>query len=244
MATNISVLVKFSDNSFTYLRNAVSEDTLTEITTDASGLLNITGGLSVGQSNQGKMATHALAKVQTDSATTGALAGAGLYDPQGTFICPIQGGGSAVSGLPKLVKPVRMVTGVKIQAQWQAIADAVQIGSIVVYCQSGKCDWFTATAVDDQDVAFTNKDGSSFGAALAGQTVVGAYSTYSAEKGLADTGVADGVNAFFIESAAGTLKMMYSPSLGGGTSVDRPTPFVMSSYKVDQNDTATCRANV
>ena len=58
MATNASAICKFSDGSISYLRNAVTLDAKTELLTDASGLVNQAGGLSVGQANQGKTMTH------------------------------------------------------------------------------------------------------------------------------------------------------------------------------------------
>ncbi len=242
MATNVSATIRFSDGSMTYLRDAVSADTLTEIQTDASGLLNITGDLSVGVANQGKTATHCLVKVQTDSAATGAFGYAAFYGTQGEVLCPAQGGGSSVTGLPKLVKPVRMQSGVAFKVFWQAVADAVQYASVAVYCSSGKCDIFQGLAVDATNVSMTNKDGNTWGEALAGQTVVAAYSTYSATYGLADTGVADGIGGLYVESASGQLLGMFSPALGAGE--QSPAPYVQQPIRVSQNDTLTCRANV
>jgi hypothetical protein len=242
LATHVSAIIRFSDGSMTFLRDDVSADTLTELQTDASGLLNITGNLSVGVANQGKVATHAICKVQTDSATTGAFGYAAFYGTQGEVLCPVQGGGYKVSGIPKLVKPVRMQSGVQLKVFWQAVADAVQQASVAVYCASGKCDIFSATAVDDTDVSMVNKDGNTWGEALAGQTVVAGYATYSATNGLADTGVADGIDAFFVESASGQLLGMYPPALGAHGI--EPVPYLAQSIRVSQNDTLTCRANV
>lgn len=242
MATHISVLVRFSDGSFTFLRDDVSEDTLTEIQTDASGLLNITANISVGVANQNKVATHAMAKVQTDSAQTGAFGYGAFYGPQGNVLCPIQGGGFKCSGLPQLIKPVRMQSGVVVKCYWQAYSDAVQQASVAVYCASGKCDIFSATAVDDTDVSMINKDSATWGEALAGETVIGAYATYSATNGLADTGIADGIDAFFVESASGQLLGMYAPE--GGAYATDPCPYIMQTIRVSQNDTLTVRANV
>jgi hypothetical protein len=136
-----------------------------------------------------------------------------------------------------------MQTGVVCKVMWQATGDAVQIGGVMAYTRSGKCDFFTATAVDDTDVAFTNKDGSSWGEALAGQSVVAVTSTYSAENGLADTGIADGVDAFFVENAAGQLKFMMPPCKGNQAC--EAIPWIPAyGLKVNQNDTLTCRANV
>jgi hypothetical protein len=225
----------------TFLRDDVTADTLTEIQTDASGLLNITGNLSVGVANQGKMATHALCKVQTDSATTGAFGYGAFYGTQGEVLCPVQGGGAVVSGLPKMVKPVRMQSGITFKVFWQAVADAVQQASVAVICASGKADIFSATAVDATDVSMTNKDGNTWGEALAGQTVVAGYATYSATNGLADTGVADGIDGFFVESASGQLLGMYYPAKSNDQD---PCPWISLPIRVSQNDTLTVRANV
>jgi hypothetical protein len=242
MATHVSAIIRFSDGSMTFLRDDVSADTLTEIQTDASGLLNITGDLSVGVANQGKTATHALCKVQTDSNTTGSFGYGAFYGTQGEVLCPVQGGGYSVSGLPKLVKPVRMQSGVQLKVYWQVSSDAIQQASVAVYCASGKCDIFSATGSDGADVSMVNKDGNTWGEALAGQTVVAGYATYSATYGLADTGVADGIDAFFVESASGQLLGMYAPS--NGYTSETPVPYIAQSIRVNQNDTLTVRANV
>ena len=161
--------------------------------------------------------------------------------PQGTVLCPIQGGGANCTGLPKLVKPVRMQSGVVVKARWQGQADAVQQASVAVYCASGKCDFFTGTAVDDTDVSMQNLQSATWGESLAGEVVLGAYATYSATNGLADTGIADGIDAFFVESASGQLLGMYPPEKGQG---HVSAPYIMQSIRVSQNDTLTCRANV
>jgi hypothetical protein len=242
MATHVSCQIRFSDGSFTFLRDDVSEDTLTELQTDASGILNLTGDISVGTANQDKVATHAICKVQTDSAQTGSFGYAAFYSPQGNVVCPIQGGGFATGGLNQLIKPVRMQTGVQVKVYWQGVADAVQQASLAVYCASGKCDIFSATAVDDTNVSMVNKDGSTWGEALSGETVLGGYATYSATNGLADTGVADGIDAFFVESSAGQLLGMYGPNKGSSSHI--AVPYNMQTIRVNQNDTLTVRANV
>ena len=237
------MLGQFSDGSFTYLRDEISADTLSEIQTDASGLVNLTPNVSLGQANQGKTLVAAIIKIQTDTAVTGCYIGGGIYDAQGSFICPVQGGGSQVCGLPKLIKPVTMQTGITCKVMWQASGDAVQTGGVMAYTRSGKCDFFTASASDGADVAFTNKDGSTWGEALAGQTVVGVTATYSADNGLADVGVADGVDAFFVENASGQLLFMAPPCKGNQAA--EPSPWIPAyGLRVNQNDTLTCRANV
>jgi len=242
MASNISVLIKFNDNTFTYLRDTVTLDTLTEIQTDASGLLNITGDISVGQAYTGKVATHAVAKCVTDSTDTGSFCYGAFYAPDGSVLCPIQGGGYKVDGLPALVKPVRLSTGVVVKCQAQALADAVQIASFAFYCASGYCDILFGLAIDDTDVPLLNAQGSTLGQSASGQTIVGAYSSYSASYGVADTGIADGVGGLFAESSDGTLKMMYTPAQGARE--QEPIPYQRTSFRVDQNDTMTIRANV
>ncbi len=237
------MLGRFSDGSYTFLRDDVSEDTLTEIQTDASGLLNITGDLSWGVANQNKTMTHALIKVQTDSAATGCFGHGAVYGSQGEVVCAIQGGGCRVSGMPALVKPVRAQSGMQVKVYWQGAADSVQQASVAVYCASGKCDIFSGTAIDDQDVSLLNKDSSSWGESLANEKVIAAYSTYSATNGLADTGVADGIDAFFSESSTGQLTGLFPPAQGGGNS-DGPVPWIGYNIVVSQNDTLTCRANV
>jgi len=114
MAANASIICKFSDGTVGYLRNAITLDAATEVKTDNSGLLNIAGDLSVGQAFQGKTLTHASVKIQNDSATSGAFGYASIIGVDGSIIGAIQGGGTQTSGLPRLKKPVRMQTGVKI----------------------------------------------------------------------------------------------------------------------------------
>lgn len=243
MASNASVICKFSDGTVGYLRNAVTLDAATEVKTDNSGLLNIAGGLSVGQAFQGKTLTHAAVKVQTDSATSGAFGYASIIGVDGSIIGAIQGGGTQTSGLPRLKKPIRMQTGVKINVFAQAVGDAVQYASLAVYCASGKFEIFQGLAVDATNVSMTSViGGATIGEALAGQTVVCYYATYSSTNGLADTGVADGINALFCEDAQGQLKAMMYPGQGLGN--PDQIPWVEDSFKIMQNDTLTVRANV
>ncbi len=243
MATNASAICKFSDGTISYLRNAVTLDTRTELLTDGSGLVNQAGSLSVGQANQGKILTHCQIKVQTDSATTGCFSYGVVIGVSGNVIGAIQGGSTQTSGLTPLKRPIPMMTGVKIEVFCQALADAVQYGSLAVYCASGKVDVFQGLAVDDTDVAMTSIiSGSTIGEALVNQQVVCWYATYPATNGLADTGVADGVSAFFCEDAQGQLKSMMFAS--GGFSYNQPVQWVNDNFRVLQNDTLTIRANV
>jgi len=121
MASNASVILKFSDGTVGYLRNAVTLDSATEVKTDASGLLNQAPALSVGQAFQGKTLTHAAVKIQTDSATTGAFGYASIVGVSGNIIGAIPGSGTNGQGLPRLKRPVPMMTGVKINVfPWKA----------------------------------------------------------------------------------------------------------------------------
>ena len=244
MATNASVILKFSDGTITYLRNAVTEDTLTEVKTDNSGILNIAGNLSAGQANQNKVCTHAAVKVQKDSSADGAFSHAAFYGVQGEILCLIQGMATTAGGYVPLAKPVRMTTGVTVKVLAQERADTAQIASLAVYCASGKSDIFTATASDGANVAMTNKDGNTIGEALVGQTVQMAYATYPATNGLADTGVSDGINALFVEDSQGQLKAMFYTVAGTGAGSEGIVPYQMQSFRVDQNDTLTVRANL
>jgi hypothetical protein len=243
MATNASVILKFSDGTVGYLRNDVTLDAATEVKTDNSGLLNQAGALSVGQAFQGKTLTHAAVKVQTDTATSGAFGYCSIIGISGNIIGAIEGGGQATSGLPRLKRPVRMQTGVKINVFAQQLADAVQYASLAVYCQSGKVEIFQGLAVDATNVSMTSViSGSTIGEALVNERVVCYYATYPATNGLADTGVVDGINALFVEDAQGQLKaMMYT---GQGLGNPDQIQFIEDSFPVRQNDTLTLRANV
>ena len=243
MATNVSVILKFSDGTMTYLRDDVTENTLTEVQTDASGILNITANVSAGQFAQGKICIAAVAKVQTDNATTGAFGYAAFYGPQGNVLGAIQGGGMAVSGVPLLKRPIRMTTGIQVKVFWQAVADAVQYASLAVYCASGKTDIYNVLAVDGVATSILNKDGNSLGESLVGENVLCGYATYSASNGLADTGIADGIGAFYVEDSNGQLVAMFPPSQGAHHSGD-PVPWIEQPFRVNQNMTLTVTANV
>ena len=243
MATHAAVVCRFSDGSYSFLRDNLSADTLTEIQSDASGILNISDNVSWGVANQNKIMTHALCKIQTDSAGSGVLVSAAIYGTQGEVVMPIQGGGIYVSGLPQLPAPVTAASGMKVKVEFQAAADACTTGSIAVLCKSGKTDIFLAVGSDGADVLFQNKDSNGWGDALAGERVVATYSCYGSTYGVADTGIADGVDAFFVESSQGNLKGMFYPTYASA-SHPIPSPWNPCNISVNQNDTATLRANV
>ena len=244
MATNASAICKFSDGSILYLRNAVTLDAAqgTELLTDASGLVNQAGGLSLGQAAQNKVMTHCSIKVQTDTAESGAFGFGAVIGVSGNVIGAVQGGGTKISELPALKSPIVMRTGVKLNVMAQAVGDAVQIASLTVYCQSGKVDIFTGTAVDATDVSMTSIiSGSTLGEALVNEVGVCTMATYPATNGLADTGITDGVNALFAEDAQGQLKAMFYTQKGNDSEI---VPWVNQTFRIVQNDTLTCRANV
>ena len=242
MATNVSIILQMSDGTFSYLRNDVTLNSLTEVKTDNSGILNIAGDLSAGQALQSKVVVAAAAKVVTDDATTGCFGHAAFYDAQGSIMCVIQGGGNTDSGLPMLMKPVRLSTGVTVKVLAQAGETAtLKIGSLAVYCASGKSDIFFGTGSDGSAVSMLNKDGNSIGESLTGQRAVSVYATYPTTNGLAQIGVADGIGAFYIESAAGQLKFMANPALGRDS--QGLVPFQPCNFSINQNDTLSLTAN-
>ena len=242
MATNASVILKFSDGTISYLRNAITLDTFTEVKTDASGLVNQAGDISAGQANQGKLLIAAAVKVSTDDATTGLFCAASVVGVSGNIIGLIQGSGAAASGLPMLKRPVRMMTGVKVNVLAQSIGTGVQIGSCAVYCASGKVDIFTGVAIASTDVPLLSViSGSTIGEALVGERVICTYQTYGGTNGVASDGIANGVNAFFVEDAQGQLKAMMYAEYGTGQEMVK---FVDQQFNVVQNDTFTLRANI
>ena len=241
MATAIYGFVQFSDGTFASLANAnVTAEQATDIQTGGTGL-NQVSGVSIGQAYEGKVAIAASALVQTDDATTGQWCNSYFLGPDGKIICLVQGnGGSFGCGLYKLSKPVRMQTGVKFMGTWDAGADAVALASAGVYCSDGTADVFSVKAVDATKTAMVNKDGATIGQALAGKTIVNAYATYSADKGLNDNQA--GVSAFYVESADGQLKLMLPPQRGSERNF-----WLMNGarpVKIDQNDTLSVMAGL
>lgn len=248
MASNASCFILFSDGSFGSLRGTLTAADSAfgrygELTTEG-GDLNQTAGVSVGQAFSGKTAVAAVVKVSTDNATTAALCAAYFENPDGSIACPIQGGGVGVTGLPKLVKNVRMQTGLVVKACLQDLSDAAtKLGTLAVYTSSGKCDVFAALGVDSTPTAMVNAQGATIGQALSGQTIVGAYATYAATNGLDDND--DGVNAFYVEDASGQLKAMYPPAFGGGGGgPELPCPYIRYPVRIQQNDTLSICSSV
>jgi hypothetical protein len=235
MATQIDVFIRFSDGTFASLvNNNVTSNTLTEIQTGGTDLAQVSG-VSVGQAFTGKVATHAMAKVTTEDASTGAFCYAYFLDPSGKISGLVQGGGDHCSEFPALLKPVRMQTGVTLQARWMATADgATQQASLAVYCASGVCDVFTVAAVDATKTAMVNPQGATIGQALDGQVIAKCYATYSSSFGINESQQGNG--AFYIESSEGQLKAMYPPGKHGG-SESTIVPWQSYPVRISQNDT-------
>jgi len=235
MATSISVFVRFSDGTFgSFINTGVSEGSATEITTGGTGLAQVSGG-SAGDTFITKVATHALAKVETDDSNAGAFANAYWLSPTGQVLGGIQGGGDHVSGLPALKKPIKMASGIKIFATWDNVADqATSLASVVAQYSDGTADVFTAAAVNNTKTSMTNLQGATWGESGSGKTVVCAYATYSSTYGINE---ADGGNsALYVESPEGQLKMMYPPCKGAAES-DNACPWIEAPVKVNLYDT-------
>ena len=243
MASDIMGFVKFQDGSFaSLLKEGASSATVTELKTGGTGL-NQVADVSIGQAYSGKIAVAAHIICVKDGTSTAPSSGDGFgsgyfLGPDGKIICLVQGGGGSSSGLSPLAKPIRMQTGITLQATFVAATDGVCLGSLAVYCSDGTSDVFTATGVDATKVSMTNKDGSTFGQALAGKKLVKAYATYNSTKGLNEDGA--GVGAFFHESAEGQLKMMFPPCQGNS---QEPVPYIPCyNTIVLQNDTLSITA--
>ena len=243
MASDIMAFVKFSDGSMaSLLKEGATTATTTELQTGGVGL-NQVSGVSIGQAYSGKTAIACHVVCIKDATSTVAGTGDGFnfgyfLGPDGKIICTGQGGGGSSSGLSPLSKPVKMQTGVTLQACFVAATDGVVQGALAVYCSDGTSDVFKATGVDATATAMLNKDGSTIGQALAGKSIQKAYATYNAVKGLNEDGA--GVGAFYLENAEGQLKMMFPPCQGNSQD---PVPWIPAyNTKVLQNDTLTITA--
>jgi hypothetical protein len=238
MASDMMAFVKFSDGSIaSLLAEGATVKTATELQTGGVGL-NQVSGVSVGQAYEGKVAVAATVICIKDGTSTAPSSGDGLcyayfLGPDGKIMCNVQGGGGSTSGMEALYKPVRMATGVKFFAAYQAATDGVSLASLAVCCTDGTCDVFTATAVDGTKTPMKNKDESTIGQALSNKVIAQAYATYNSTKGLNEDGA--GVGAFFLEAADGTLKHMFPPCQGNGQD---PVPFIPGyNTRILQNDT-------
>lgn len=237
MATDIMAFVKFRSGVCAPLQKlgAADNGTFEELTTGPQGAqqLNVVSGVSIGQAYSGEVAVAACVIAQKDAAATTGFSGAYFLGPDGKIICTVQGGGYSTSGFAPLAKPVVMQTGVTFQAASQDAQDGVAVATLAVYCTDGTADVFQATAVADTKTSMTNKDGSTFGQALAGKVIDSAYANYNSTKGLNEDGA--GVGAFFHESSEGQLKMAFPPSRGLSA---YPCPLIPGyGTRVLQNDT-------
>jgi len=216
MATAIYAFGQFSDGTFGSFANYdVTVETAEEIQTGGVGI-NQASGVSLGQAFANKTLVALSCLVQTDDAITGSFCYGYIQGPTGEMLCPVQGGNFGGVGLPRLKRPVQCVPGVKLFAAWDLVADAgTQLGSMAVYCASGKSAIFTAKGVDATKTSMTDVlTGSTIGQALANQRMVCSYQTYPAVKGLNDNQA--GNSGFYVESSDGALKVMIPPSTSGG----------------------------
>lgn len=242
MATDINGFVQFSDGTFASLRaEGATAVTATNLQTGGTGLAQISG-VDIGQAYPGKVAVAAAVAVQTDSAQTGIFCYAYFLGPDGKIVCPVQGGAYSSTGLPKLMKPVKMTNGLTLQAAYDLQEDAATQASLAVICSDGTSDVFSVLAVADTKTAIKNKDGSTIGQALAGKAIVQGYATYCSTNGLNDDG--GGNSGYYIESADGQLKLMFPPTVS--ISLDSMVPYTRFAVpiKIDQNDTLSVMAGV
>ena len=145
-----------------------------------------------------------------------------------------------MSGLPVLKKPIRLQTGVVVKAAMQDSGNAVQVATLSVFCANGKSDLFAAVGVDSVPTPLLNPQGKTIGQALDSQTISCVMSTYAARDGLDSND--DGVNALYVENAAGVLKAMYPTAKGSGG--NNPVPYITYPVRITQNDTATVTASI
>jgi hypothetical protein len=238
MASDLYAIVKFSDGTvFSGVASSATAKQATNIQTGGTGL-NQVSGIDIGQAYTGKTAIAATILAIKDGTSVAPSSGDGFcygyfLGPDGKIMCNVQGGGGATTGLPKLMKPVRMTTGVKLFGTYQAATDGVSLGSLSVACSDGTHDVFFVDAVDATKTAMVNKDGSTIGQALDGKVIAWTMATYNSSKGLNEDGA--GVIGFYLESSEGQLKGMFPPCQGNGQGV---VPWVTGyGTRVSQNDT-------
>jgi len=240
MASDLYGMVKFSDGSMASLvASGATAKTATELTTGPNDL-NQVESVSIGQAYQGKVAIACHIIAIKDGTSVAPSTGDGFsygyfLGPDGKIICAVQGGGGVSSAMSPTSKPVRMQTGVTLVAAYDSATDGACQANLSVYCSDGTSDVFSILAVADTATAMTNKDGSTFGQALAGKVLVKAIATYNSTKGLNEDGA--GVSAFYHENAEGQLKMMFPPCQGNSQDASPWIPCY--GTPVNQNDTLT-----
>jgi len=236
MATDIQANIQFSDGTFAVLRKeGASQNTIESLATGGTGL-NQASGIEVGVAYPGKMAVAASVQVITDSASTGSFSRAYFQGPDGKVLCNVQGGGYVTTGLPRLLKGVRMANGVTLRAVFDVAADdAAGTGCLAVYCSDGTADNFSAVGVADTKTSMTNKDGMTIGESLAGKVITHVYGTYSSTHGVNDDGA--GNSGLYIEDAQGQLKLMFPPGNGRTSSSMSPITALAVGIRITQNDT-------
>lgn len=247
MATGITVLVRFSNGSIGYLSNvdvaagAIGEEILTA---NGGGDISQVANVRIGQAYTGLTATHAVAIVQDNTGGEEAydipmLVFCNFRGPNGAVIVPVQGGGRWTGAMPALYRPVPMSTGVTVfAAQQRSLDSGTLVGSLDV-CSPTKCDNFTVTGINEQNVELLNKDGSTIGQSMNGLVATQMTARYPSNTGMNSD--LTGIQSFFVTSSDGALKALIpvqydtgSPTLG--PSIDYPV-------RILQNDGAFFNAD-
>lgn len=237
MTTAITIICRFSDGGWAYLQNAdVSAGATGEViqTSNATNLLNQTAGVDVGAAYQGRVVTHASMKVSGQAAGTAAYLYAYFIGSDGAIIVPIRGGGGTMGEVFPLYKPVKLSTGIRAWGAWGAVSDSESLVTSLTVCTPNKCDVFTGTA-SVAGVELTNKDGSSFGASLAGTTAAQYWGVYPSNVGVNNQGA--GVSTLWVEAADGQLAALIPPGDGGAadTGGQSGTIPIQIPFGIDQN---------
>jgi len=237
MVSDIYAFVKFSDGTmFSGVASSATLKTATNIQTGGTGL-NQVSGIDIGQAYTGKVAIAASIIGILDATSTAPGTGDGFcygyfLGPDGKIMCNVQGGGGSSTGLPKLMKPIKMTTGIKLYGAIQSVADGPAQASLSVACTDGTHDVFTVLAVADTKTSLLNKDGSTIGQALDGKVMSASMATYNGIKSLNEDGA--GVSAFYLESSEGQLKLMFPACQGNSQEM---VPWVPAyGTRINQND--------
>lgn len=236
MATAIYIYCRFSDGTYGYLGNTdvTAGSSGEEIQTGGTNLAQVSG-VSVGQAFVGKTMTHAAASVNTAGANTGAGIWAGLKNPDGSYAVPIQIGGQTFGDLPQLVRPVKMTTGMKAFAAWQASADsATKVAAFFGYATDGYTDLLFADMVDATKTELVNASGATLGQSFSGKTLACYYATYGGLYGLNEAGA--GNSALYVEAPDGALKGLVPACNVSGSGAEQTTPYVKIPISIGQND--------
>ena len=138
-----------------------------------------------------------------------------------------------MSGLQPLYKPVRMQTGITCRVRPDIVADGTGTCALTVICASGKSDvFFVDSPTTETKTALVNKNSATIGQALENEVVVSAYATVPFTNSISEA--SNGIGGLFVESAEGTLKVIYPPRKGNQ---GIPSPYMNYRVPIMQNDT-------